>query len=541
VVPHSHIDLEWLWTYDQSEAFSTRILRQALQMLKKDPRFTFTQDQMQALKRFWDSVSDTDKSFLRRAVSEGRFEVVTGMFVQPDVNEPDFESPTRQLLLAKPWMEATSGAKILTAWNVDTFGQTIQMPQLFRRAGLRYFFFSRDLPPPTKDSASNLFYWRSPDGSKVLAHLGNYGAGLELRRGLFAGMDLQAVGMKGLKALIEHNPEGNDKIMLPWGSDDYLPTETSAQIEGLVRDAASKIGISIKAVLMSTPSRYFEDVENSGVSLPTYTYDFNPPLALQDLRGVWGERPEEKLPERPSEDVLEPSEKISSIAGLYGEPYPLSEFTWAWKRILANQNHDTVGGSHADPTYHVAVSRYGGALEAGRQALADGLFHLPRKIDTSRSGDFPLLVFNAPSFPRTEVIRYARTFFQETNLVNEELKNFCILDPAANPVPFRVVAVSRTNTFTEELTGGAGSKEEGPVSMADKLLRCRRLAVVFTELSPQKAMCNHPNGIRSKVRFPTATSTCELTPPQDQCPIWWIGEQGRNCWMRVITAEMRSF
>jgi Glycosyl hydrolases family 38 N-terminal domain len=39
VVPHSHMDLEWMWTQEQSEAFSIRILRQALRMLKEDPRF----------------------------------------------------------------------------------------------------------------------------------------------------------------------------------------------------------------------------------------------------------------------------------------------------------------------------------------------------------------------------------------------------------------------------------------------------------------------------------------------------------------------
>ena len=52
------------------------------------------------------------------------------------------------------------------------------------------------------------------------------------------------------RRLIRHNPEGNDKIMIPWGVDEYLPTETSAQIEGLVRQAASKIGIPVKAVLI---------------------------------------------------------------------------------------------------------------------------------------------------------------------------------------------------------------------------------------------------------------------------------------------------
>src|SRR5207237_659142 len=115
-----------------------------------------------------------------------------------------------------------------------------------RRAGLRYYFFSRDLPPEAKDSAKNLFYWRSPDGSKLLAHLAGYGTGLELRSEQILGMDMQAMGPKALEELIRRNPEGNDKIMLPWGSDEYLPTATSEEMEKRVRQAASKIGIPVK-------------------------------------------------------------------------------------------------------------------------------------------------------------------------------------------------------------------------------------------------------------------------------------------------------
>ena len=180
VIPHSHMDLEWMWTYDQGQAFSIRILSRALKMLKEDPRFAFTQDQMEALQPFCDTLSDSDKGFMRRMVSEGRFDVATGMLVQPDVNEPDFESLTRQLLVAKPWLEKTFGGSVRTAWNIDTFGQTVQMPQLFRRAGIPYFFFSRDLPPHVDESFKNLFYWQSPDGSRVLAHLGPYHLGMLL-------------------------------------------------------------------------------------------------------------------------------------------------------------------------------------------------------------------------------------------------------------------------------------------------------------------------------------------------------------------------
>ena len=461
VVPHSHMDLEWMWTYEQGQAFAIRILRQALQTLKDDPRFAFTQDQMQALKPFWDSLSQEDRAVLRRLVHEGRFEVVTGMVNQPDVNEPDFESLTRQFLVAKPWMEETLDAKILTAWNVDTFGQTVQMPQLFHGAGLRYCFFSRDFPSAVENSARNLFYWRSPDGSQVLAHLASYAT---VNPNAPADMDMKFWGQY-LKSLLSQNPSGNDSIMLPWGWDEYLPTQGSQEIETRVRQIAAHFKIPLKKVLISTPSQYFAAVEHSGVKLPTYSYDFNPPLVLVDLRGIWGQRPRLKLAERTSEDLLESSEKLASIASLSGYPYAATEVRWGWQRVLANQVHDTMGGSHSDIVDEVAMSRYAGAAEAARQVQSDALFNLSRKINTTASGEFPILVFNPQSFPHTGLVHYTQTFFQETNMTHKEVTNFVLRDPQGQTVPFRVLATSYKGLSDEPTRTDSG--EEGAVAMAE--------------------------------------------------------------------------
>ena len=178
------------------------ILRHALDLLKSDPRYTFTQDQKLALQPFWDSLSEPDRAFLRKMIQEGRFEVDPGMYVQPDVAEPDFESLTREFLPALPWMNQTFGAKVSTAWNIDTYGHTVQMPQLFHQAGLSYFVFMRDIPKPLVGSVKSPFYWVSPDGSKVLSYWLSEGYGFN----------------EHLKDSVTHNVEGNDKIFATWGS-----------------------------------------------------------------------------------------------------------------------------------------------------------------------------------------------------------------------------------------------------------------------------------------------------------------------------------
>jgi len=421
VTPHSHMDMVWYWTYDKTQVMAIKLLRQALELMKRDPHYAFTQDQMAALRPFWESLSEEDRQFMRRMVQEGRFETTTGMNVQPDLAASDYESLTRQFFPALPWMEETFGGKVATAWNVDTYGHTVQMPQMFRAAGLRYFVFMRDVLPSLQASVKSPFYWESPDGSKILTYW------------LSGSYDIRWMGVAAnLKRLIDHNVEGNDKILVLWGGDLAEPKEDSAEMEKQIRAAAAVDHIPIKAVIVTTPSRYFADIEKSKVPLPTYHYDFYPPLFIQDLRGLYGQRPNTKLANRRAEETLESSEKFSTVASLFGRIYPQAEFERAWEKITFNQDHDALPGSHIDAVDEAMMADYQGAIDTGRQALNGGLYDLSRRINTVGSGDYPFLVFNALSYSRSELVEY-------TPLFKESLKNFRLLDDAGQAVPFRLV------------------------------------------------------------------------------------------------------
>jgi alpha-mannosidase len=435
VTPHSHIDVVWYWTYDQTTVMCIDIMKHALDMMRKDPRFTFTQDQMMAIKPFWDSLGPDDKTFLRRMVRERRFELASGNYLQPDEAEADFESLVRQFYPALSWMETTFSTKVSTAWNIDTYGHTVQMPQLFRKAGLKYFVFQRDVLPSLQASIKSPFYWEGPDGSRILSYWLSGSYSLDWR------------GISGnLRSFVDHCAPGNDKILLLYGGDVYVPKETTAEIEAKIREAAAKANIRVKNVVFCTPSQYFEKILSSGVTLPVYRNDFNPPLFIQDLRGLYGERPDSKMSNRKAEYVLESAEKFSSLAAQFGLSYPAASLHSGWLNVIFNQDHDALPGSHTDPVESDMMSRYGGAIEAGRAALADSLYRISRNIDTSRAERFPFLVFNPLSFSRTESVRY-------TPLFKEQITNFQLLDEAGNEIPFR--------------TDFAGRRENGqPLSMA---------------------------------------------------------------------------
>ena len=147
VMPHSHIDVEWYWTFATTREWTADILNKAMALLRRDPNYRFTQDQVVLVKNYWDSLGAEDRAFFKQMVAEGRLAIVGGMYVQPEVAEPSGEALVRQILLGQQWLQATLGVRARCGWFIDTFGQIPQIPQILRLAGYDAYVFWRDIPP----------------------------------------------------------------------------------------------------------------------------------------------------------------------------------------------------------------------------------------------------------------------------------------------------------------------------------------------------------------------------------------------------------
>src|SRR2546430_16100764 len=68
-----------------------------------------------------------------------RWEVIGGMWVEPDLNMPGGESLTRQILVGKRYFQNKFGVDIKIGWNPDSFGYNWQLPQIYKKSGIDYF------------------------------------------------------------------------------------------------------------------------------------------------------------------------------------------------------------------------------------------------------------------------------------------------------------------------------------------------------------------------------------------------------------------
>ena len=108
---------------------------------------------------------------IKQRVKEGRWEVIGGMWVEPDLNMPDGESLVRQILVGKRYFQKNFGADIKIGWNPDSFGYNWQLPQIYKKSGIDYFVTSKLLwATDYTKFPYRLFWWEAPDGSRLLTY-----------------------------------------------------------------------------------------------------------------------------------------------------------------------------------------------------------------------------------------------------------------------------------------------------------------------------------------------------------------------------------
>jgi len=135
---NSHIDAAWLWPATETVDVVKRTFGTALQLMYEYPQYTYTQSAAQYNAWMAEKYPDMNAEIAQR-IKEGRWEVVGGMWVEPDLNMPDGESLVRQLLVGKRWYKQAYGVDVRIGWNPDSFGYTWQLPQIYKKSGVDYF------------------------------------------------------------------------------------------------------------------------------------------------------------------------------------------------------------------------------------------------------------------------------------------------------------------------------------------------------------------------------------------------------------------
>ncbi|MDD3925479.1 MAG: glycoside hydrolase family 38 C-terminal domain-containing protein [bacterium] len=336
----SHLDLMWYWQLSDTIEMSLDTIRWHVEMLEKHPDGCYSHTQIFILKL----VEQIDPELFGRfsaLVDQGRIELDSGQWVEPDSNLPCGESLARQFLYGQKYIESRFGIRARTLVNSDSFGHCSSLPQIMQQAGIEHAIIKRprqryvDLPETP-------FLWQGIDGTTIpLLRFINKGAGLP---SLSQYYDLPH-GLSELQEKVNRN--------LNAGFHHLLGSHCNSDAGGVSPYVRPCRGDKYE-LRYSTPSGFWNAVESENTPMPVVNKSLN-----YIYQGCYTTHIEEKQHCRQAEKELREIEVLWTHAALIGHGYPCEQISEVWHRLCFLQFHDILPGTgssqtHADSTaiYH---------------------------------------------------------------------------------------------------------------------------------------------------------------------------------------------
>ena len=403
---NAHIDAAWLWPRSETIDVVKRTFTTALQLMDEYPNYTYSQSAAQYTAWIAEKYPQMNDQ-IRQRVKEGRWEIVGGMWIEPDLNLPDGESLVRQLLVGQRYFNQQYGVTARIGWNPDSFGYNWQLPQIYKRSGMDYFVTQKMHWNDTNQLPFRLFWWESPDGSKVLTYFPTD----------YVHDNVNPTRISADFAESADRNPGTSELLDLYGIGDHGGGPTRAMLDQADQwITAGKNNDAVPTMRYHTAQSYFTNVQkNLNPDSPTWNYDsiakgytappasstggmglptWNDELYFEYHRGVFTTQAEHKRSMRTTEVATLDAEKLASLAWLGGKPYPADQLTENWKKITFNQFHDLAAGSGIGVIYKDAQKDYTELFHVDHEISDSAINTLAATFDTRVKTGVPILLFN---------------------------------------------------------------------------------------------------------------------------------------------------
>ena len=421
---NSHIDMAWLWPWTETVEVVRNTFRSALDLMQEYPDFRFTMSSAQTYAWMEEKYPDLFKEIQQR-VREGRWEIVGGMWVEPDLNMPGGESLVRQILTGKRYFQQKFNVDVKIGWNPDSFGYNWQLPQIYKKSGMNYFVTQKIYWNDTTKFPYRLFWWESPDGSRLMTYIPHDYA--NDTNPVKMADDLSAYA----PAMYASDPPDGREMMHLYGVGDHGGGPTRAMLD--IAKRWMDPDVVYPRLQFGTARGFFDDLEKNqaNLNLPTWRNE----MYFEYHRGVLTTQAETKRLIRTTEELLLDAEKFSALSTLFGKGYPANDFNGAWQRLLFDDFHDIFPGSGIAVNYLDAKRNLEDVGRTGNAILESSLDELSASINTQGPG-VPVVIYNSLSWPRKEVIETEVQLAASTQKVE-------VVDSAVRLVPSQLISIEQ--------------------------------------------------------------------------------------------------
>ncbi|MDR3147679.1 MAG: hypothetical protein LBU00_04795 [Treponema sp.] len=367
---HAHIDMNWMWSWQETVQAALATFRTILQLMDEYPGFTFSQSQASC----YHLVEQYDPELMeaiKRRIHEGRWEVTASAWVETDKNMPNTESLLRHIRYTKNYLRSAWGvdpASLTIDFSPDTFGHSANIPEIDAYGGVKYLYHCRGL-------AENyvLYRWRSPSGAELICQREPYWYNRGIQDEIAFDVVELAKACGGLKS-----------SLIVYGVGDHGGGPTRRDIEKILE---MKDWPVYPALRFGTFTEYFKAAETVRDKLPLVDKEIN-----FVFTGCYTTQSRIKMGNRHGEAALLDAEALDSMGKvLTGRQYPAEKLEQAWWRVLFNHFHDIITGSCVRDSRDYAMAHYAEVQAVAGTAREKAGLRLAAEIDTSmiRTGPEP--------------------------------------------------------------------------------------------------------------------------------------------------------
>ena len=359
---HAHIDMNWMWGWQETVAATIATFRTVLDMMREYPEFTFSQSQTSVYKIIDDDAPAMKEERLQR-IAEGRWEVTAAAWVETDKNMPDTESLIRHIEYTRNYLEehwGISREKLNLDFSPDTFGHSRFVPEINTFGGVKYYYHCRGL----QDDLT-LYRYKCPSGAEILMYKEPYwynsGVTPDCGTGIF-GLSKRCAGLK--------------TGLIVYGVGDHGGGPSRRDIERVLEMQGWPVFPTMK---FGTVREYFAKAEAVREKLPVVDHELNAIFA-----GCYTTQSRIKRGNRKTEQALLDAEKLAAFRTMAdGTPAPTGRLEKAWQGVLFTHFHDILTGSCVQESREHAMGLFADSLAHAQQTQSASATALSRMTDTS--------------------------------------------------------------------------------------------------------------------------------------------------------------
>ncbi|MFR7644055.1 mannosylglycerate hydrolase [Eubacterium sp.] len=419
VVPHSHWDREWYFTTSRSKVYLMKDLGDVLDTLESDPEFKyFMVDAQGSLLDDYIKWRPQDKERITKLVKMGKL-VIGPWYTQTDQLVISGESIVRNMYYGMKRCESF-GKYMNVGYVPDSFGQSGNMPQIYRKFGIEDTLFWRGVSDDMVEHTD--FNWKGDDGSVVFT--------TQIPFGYYIG------------GKIPEDPKENDEfwekeclekaggrsatrhIYFPNGFD-QAPIRTN--LPQLIKERNEKDPEN--EYVISCIEDYIKDVKSEKPELEEVQGELVIAKHMRIHKSIFSSRSDLKVMNTQIQNyVTNVMEPLLTISYNLGNEYPHEAVAEIWKLLFENSAHDSIGSCISDTANEDVYVRYKQARD-----IAINLVELHSRLiatNVKNSADMTFTLINTLPQKREDTV-IVKTYVPGGK--------FAIVDEKGNNVDYTII------------------------------------------------------------------------------------------------------